>query len=182
MAPTLTRFVLFNQHHTHTNRVLNGGMSTIGERIQKARKARNMSGEELALAVGYKKQSAISNLENRGGGTGGTKLPEIARILRVPLLWLAEGPDEGDVPFLEPMASCGTVTQTTQATQASESQAAQYWQDASIAEAANLFKQLRTEQRLQAIKYMRALLSAPGTGTNQIELGERDSIPQSRAA
>lgn len=75
-------------------------MKTVGERIRQAREHRKMSGHDLALAVGYKHQSAIGNLENRATGTGGHKITEIARVLRVPLEWLLAGPDSSEVPFV----------------------------------------------------------------------------------
>lgn len=179
MAPTLTRYVITDQHHDDTNRVFNHHMSTIGERIQKARLARQMSGEELALAVGYSQQSAIGNLENRGGGNGGKKLPEIARALRVPLGWLIEGPDDGEVPFLEPIA---TLPSARPFTQAQEPAGTAYTADASLTEAVTLFTRLRTEQRLKVISYMQDLLNRAGPGTHQIGVGESDSVPHDKAA
>jgi len=73
-------------------------MKTVGERIRQAREAKRMSGEELALAVGYKHQSAIGNLENRATGQGGHKIREIATTLEVPLEWLMSGPDNQHIP------------------------------------------------------------------------------------
>jgi len=75
-------------------------MKTIGERIKQARNAKHWSAETLALAAGYKNQSAIGNLENRVGGSGGNKIGEIARILSVSVDWLMNGPDTDQVPFL----------------------------------------------------------------------------------
>lgn len=75
-------------------------MKTIGERIRQAREALKLSGEGLAKRVGYKNQSAIGNLENRAGGTGGNKLAVIADALHVPVEWLLCGPDADNVPFL----------------------------------------------------------------------------------
>lgn len=170
-----------NQHHADTFRVSNAAMSTIGERIKRARLAQNMSGEELAVGVGYKNQSAIGNLENRGGGTGGKKLPDIARKLRVPLQWLIEGPDDGEIPFLEPIATGAQPEYSTQAND-SKNPATSYVIDASVLEAVELFKALKTEQRLKAINYMRELLSAPGSGTHQGRVGESDSVPHDKAA
>lgn len=56
-----------------------------------------MSGEELALKVGYKTQSGISNLENRAVSNGGGKLPKIAEVLDVAIAWLLQGPDTEDM-------------------------------------------------------------------------------------
>lgn len=75
-------------------------MKTIGERIRQARESLKLSGEALAKRAGYKNQSAIGNLENRVGGTGGNKLTIIADALHVPVEWLLRGPDADNVPFL----------------------------------------------------------------------------------
>jgi len=88
-------------------------MKTIGERIRQAREAHKMSGEALAKKVGYKNQSAIGNLENRVGGTGGSKLGSIADALNVPLEWLMRGPDNDNIPFLPGNAYHGTEVNTT---------------------------------------------------------------------
>lgn len=77
-------------------------MKTIGERIRQAREAMKLSGDGLAKKVGYKNQSAIGNLENRAGGTGGNKIGAIAEALNVSLEWLMYGPDGDNVPFLPP--------------------------------------------------------------------------------
>jgi len=138
-----------------------------------------MSGAQLAIAVGYKNQSSIGNLENTGKGVGGKKLPEIARALRVPLAWLAEGPDGEEIPFTEPLIP-GTVA--THSTLASDLAAGGYSVDASLMEAVELFKQLRTEQRLKTINYMREILTGTDTGTNQTNVGESDSVPHVKAA
>lgn len=73
-------------------------MKTVGERIRQARLARGMSGEALALKVGYKTQSGISNLEARSNGSGGHKVGAIAQALNVPLDWLLNGPDSDTIP------------------------------------------------------------------------------------
>lgn len=74
-------------------------MKSVGERIRQARDAKGMSAEMLAARVGYKTQSGIANLENRATGTGGTKLPAIAKELNVDVEWLLSGPDSDTVPF-----------------------------------------------------------------------------------
>lgn len=88
-------------------------MKTIGERIRAAREAHKMSGEALAKKVGYKNQSAIGNLENRVGGTGGSKLGSIADALNVPLEWLMRGPDTENIPFLPGKTFHGDTINTT---------------------------------------------------------------------
>ncbi len=77
-------------------------MKTIGERIRQAREWHSWSGDQLAKKVGYKRQSAIGNLENRAGGNGGNKLTAIAAALNVPVSWLLSGPDTDNIPFLPP--------------------------------------------------------------------------------
>ena len=75
-------------------------MKTVGERIRQARNFYEWSGEYLAKKVGYRNQSAIGNLENRAGGSGGHKIGDIAEALNVPVDWLLRGPDTENIPFL----------------------------------------------------------------------------------
>lgn len=75
-------------------------MKSVGERIRQARTAKGMSGEELALRVGYAHQSGIANLEGRPTGRGGNRLAKIADALGVPIAWLLDGPDSDTVPFV----------------------------------------------------------------------------------
>lgn len=77
-------------------------MKTVGQRIKQARIAAGITGEALALAVGYKNQSAISAIEARTTGQGGHHIDRIAQALRVPLEWLLEEPNGPDVPFISP--------------------------------------------------------------------------------
>ncbi len=74
-------------------------MKTIGERIRQARTALGWSAHTLALKVGYKTQSGISNLENKATGSGGNKIGAIASHLGVSLDWLLNGPDGDAIPF-----------------------------------------------------------------------------------
>lgn len=108
---------MFSMPHSNTNRVYlstprvdticveSHVMKTIGERIRQAREALKMSGEALALKVGYKNQSAIGNLENRVSGNGGNRIVAIAAALNVPIEWLLKGPDDGTIPFLSSPAA-----------------------------------------------------------------------------
>jgi transcriptional regulator with XRE-family HTH domain len=73
-------------------------VKTVGERIRQAREARALTQAELATRVGFKNQSAIGNLEARATGRGGFRLAEIAAVLSVPVQWLLDGPDTGEVP------------------------------------------------------------------------------------
>ena len=82
--------------HFMSNRI----MRTIGERIRQARQELGWSAQDLALRVGYKTQSGISNLENRASGSGGNKIGQIAKELGVPLDWLINGPDAEQIPFV----------------------------------------------------------------------------------
>ena len=79
-----------------------------------------MSGEALALAVGYKSQSAIGNLENRKDASGGRKIARIAEALNVPIDWLLNGPDSAVVPFLgdEPIKKSAPASTSGHATAA----------------------------------------------------------------
>lgn len=129
-------------------------MKTVGERIRQARDARGLSGEELAHAVRYKNQSAISNLENRSTGTGGTKIAQIATALRVPVRWLLEGPDSLEVPYQEPMTSNVDAASLNIAGRGVNEIATNYTPDGSLAEALHLFRVLPTAARVKAISYM----------------------------
>lgn len=80
-------------------------MKTVGERIRQAREYRGLSGEELAKKVGYKTQSGISNLENRGSGHGGEKLTKIAEALNYSVEWFLNGPDTDDMHAVKPFNS-----------------------------------------------------------------------------
>lgn len=159
-------------------------MKTVGERIRQARDARGLSGEELAHAVGYKNQSAISNLENRSTGTGGTKIARIATALRVPVQWLLEGPDGPEVPFSEPMVSHDEAISFSIADNREhlvQEKLPGYGADASLAEAMLLFKRLDTAQRLKAISYMQ-FIASEGQRSSESGDGDRDQIPHQKAA
>lgn len=157
-------------------------MKTVGERIRQAREARGLSGEELALAVGYAHQSAIGNLENRATGTGGTKIAKIAAQLRVPVQWLLEGPDSDQVPLAEPLTTYDSDTRfsvfdlTVQ-----EEPPAPYLDDGSLAEAMKIFKRLTTAQRLKAISYMQ-FIAAEEQRSSEPADGEGHPVSQAKAA
>lgn len=158
-------------------------MKTVGERIRQARDARGLSGEELAHAVGYRNQSAISNLENRATGTGGTKIAKIATALRVPVQWLLEGPDGQVVPFSEPMVSNDDAIRFSiaDAEATVQEERAIYSADASLDEAMQLFKRLDTAQRLKAISYMQ-FIATEGQRASEAGDGDRDPVPHQKAA
>lgn len=158
-------------------------MKTVGERIRQARDARRLSGEELAHAVGYKNQSAISNLENRATGTGGTKIAKIATALRVPVQWLLEGPDGPEVPFSDPMVSNEDAISFSVIDPEPKAQEdlIHYSADGSLAEAMRLFKRLDTAQRLKAISYMQ-FIATEGRRASEAGDGDRDPVPQQKAA
>lgn len=156
-------------------------MKTVGERIRQAREARGLSGEELAIAVGYSHQSAIGNLENRATGTGGTKITKIAKALRTPVQWLLEGPDSLEVPYSEPMVSnADAANLRITGTQAHQEQR-EYALDGSLAEALQLFRALATAQRIKAISYMQYLASE-GAQASEEANGNRDTVPHPKAA
>jgi transcriptional regulator with XRE-family HTH domain len=177
---TLTRFVLVIQHPKHTQAVLNPRMKSVGERIRQARDACNMSADALAQAVGYSHQSAIANIENRKGGLGGKKLPEIAKALRVPLMWLIEGPDSAEVPFL--YTPPPPIPFPAAATPSAQESIPEYL-DGSIQEAVTLFRMLNTEQRLEVINHMRRLAGKAGASWGE-KPGEEhgDTISKNKAA
>jgi len=79
-------------------------MKTVGDRIRQAREFRGLSGEELAIKVGYKTQSGISNLENRATGRGGFALPKIAEVTNFSVEWFLQGPDTEAMTTVEPLA------------------------------------------------------------------------------
>jgi transcriptional regulator with XRE-family HTH domain len=174
----ITRGVLLDQHHENTQAVFNPGMKTIGERIRQARDARGLSQEELAHAVGYAKQSAIGNLENRATGNGGNKITQIARALRVPVQWLLSGPDGPDVPYSTPLLAGDLPTSIAKtAHQAPPA----YEADASLTEAMTLFRQLNTAHRMEAIEFMQELTREAPLASQEAH-GDRDSVPHKKAA
>jgi transcriptional regulator with XRE-family HTH domain len=73
---------------------------TVGERIRQARQAKQWSGETLAKLAGYSNQSSIGNLENRATGQGGNRIGAIAAALGVSVVWLLNGPDADEAPFI----------------------------------------------------------------------------------
>lgn len=92
-------------------------MKTPGERIRQAREHKGITAHKLALAVGYKTQSGISNIENRSVTTGGRKIAAIAHELRLPLEWVMNGPDGPTIPWLEPPSKPAPATATPISTQ-----------------------------------------------------------------
>lgn len=173
----ITRRVLTCQHHENTRSVFNGDMKTIGERMRQARDARGMSQEELANKVGYKRQSAIGNLENRATGSGGDKIEKIASVLRVPLQWLMAGPDTGEVPYVESQYQGGASVRIASHVQDAPATATQ---DASLEEAMQLFRRLNTSQRVKAIDYMQSLAQEGATRPETDR--DRSTVPYAKAA
>lgn len=130
------------------------------------------------MRVGYKNQSAIGNLENRAGGTGGTKIGLIADVLCVPVDWLLRGPDSLDVPYF-PVHQDRTATPDN--TIATDREAPKYHADPLVQEAATLLLKMSPAGREQALAYLRFMATQhaaqpPSSG------GERDSIPHQKAA
>lgn len=135
-------------------------MKTIGERIKQARDALDLSAMDLALRVGYKTQSGISNLENRVGGSGGNKIREIAKALNVPLEWLMSGPDSDVVPFhsIWPKGNGvrnNVVTEANQNDKLVSLPLAQSDQDPWIAAAIQILRELDPGQRQAMVAKMR---------------------------
>jgi len=153
-------------------------MKSVGERIRQARNARKMSGEYLAQRVGYKNQSAIGNLENRAGGTGGSRIGQIADVLCVPVDWLLRGPDGDDVPYIQ--AGQGEQKESQKTSEAGVALPA-YLADSIQKEAIDLLSKMSPIGREQSISYLRFMAvqhaaHSPSAG------GECDSIPHQKAA
>lgn len=154
-------------------------MKSVGERVRQARQEKGWSGEQLAIAAGYKTQSGIANLENRGGGQGGRSLGKIAKALNVSPTWLRDGPDSDTVPFLSP--HWPERHESNGPMQAREAGADADAAALRLVEVTRLFESLSPAGQHEAIKYLRFMASqhAPpilGAG------GERDSIPHQRQA
>ncbi len=122
-------------------------MKTVGERIRQAREARKLSGSALADMVGYKNQSAIGNLENRPGASGGNKIGAIAAALGVTADWLLNGPDSEAVPWIEDSAKHPAGSNAVHQTQP------QY-----ESEILSLYRHLNATGRQEAIDYLRYLV------------------------
>lgn len=141
-----------------------------------------MSGETLAHRVGYKNQSAISNLENRAGGTGGNRIGQIADALNVPVDWLLRGPDSDEVPFVSSkMDAAWPAADAAGGHTAQELSRPDYAVDPILREAHALLSKMSPAGREQSIAYLRFMATQhaaqpPSAG------GERDSIPQQKAA
>jgi transcriptional regulator with XRE-family HTH domain len=126
---------------------------TVGERLQQARVARGLSQHALALRVGFKHQSAISNLESRATGHGGRRLPQIADVLSVPLEWVLQGPDcENDaIPWKLPPEQPDTGVQIVAA------EPAGHWETPLVREAMDLLKKMSSAGQQEALRYLRYL-------------------------
>lgn len=151
-------------------------MKSVGERIRQARDAVGMSGETLAKKVGYKNQSAIGNLENRAGGTGGNKVREIAAALNVSVDWLLNGPDSDTVPFLTGGAAAGEARTVTEPAPPSYAEA-----DPVLRDAMRLLGKMSKAGWKEAIPYLTFLVEKYPAST-QTDPGERDPVPHSKAA
>lgn len=156
-------------------------MKTIGERIRQAREARKMSGEALAQAAGYKQQSAIGNLENRAGGSGGSRIGLIADALNVPVEWLLRGPDTGAVPFFTRGVIQSNLGPGSSLMKARETARPDTSSDPILTEAHALISRMSPAGREQAISYLR-YLATQHVAQDSPEGGERDSIPRQEAA
>ena len=65
-------------------------MSTLATRLQRARQAAGLTQTQLAQAVGMRTQSTIGMLES-GTNRGTAKIAQIAHVLGVNPIWLADG-------------------------------------------------------------------------------------------
>lgn len=137
-----------------------------------------MSWDELARLVGYAHQSAIANLENRNTGTGGRKISEIAKALKVPLEWIINGPDTEDVPDDTPSL---TYKITESQTHRQIAQEADPHSDALMAEGLRLLSNLTIEGKRQAVLYLRFLHSG-GTASPHDANRKDNPLSESKAA
>lgn len=156
-------------------------MKTIGERIKQARLELRWSGQTLAEKLGYKTQSAISNLENRATGRGGNKLGQVAKVLNVSPDWLLDGPDGPKVPFLNTRA-----THWPEATHNARpfllmDSATDANDDRLTSEVVTIFTGLSPAGRSEAIRYLRFLASQHSPPKFGAE-SESDSVPSQRLA
>lgn len=140
-----------------------------------------MSGEALAKKVGYKNQSAIGNLENRAGGTGGNKINKIADALNVSVDWLLNGPDGDNVPFLPPKIPQGDSIQqrTTVANEPAPDTAPV--NDPMLKEAFDLLRGMSKRGLQEVLPYLRFQAKQHPAVAHQ-EDGERDPVPRPKAA
>lgn len=152
-------------------------MKTVGERIRQAREALGWSGLTLAQKVGYSHQSSIGNLENRVGGSGGSKITKIAEALNVSVDWLLQGPDSDEVPFGGKLAYGNRGTYPTPPPLQVEE-----WTgvagDPIVREAMQLLQRMSPAGREQSLSYLRFMATQHALS----EGGERDSIPHKKTA
>lgn len=154
-------------------------MKSVGERIRQAREARKMSGEALAKKVGYKHQSAIGNLENRPGGTGGNKISEIAETLEVPLEWLLRGPDGDKVPTT-PAKNLFT-DNSQREHHISEAETEGPFDQYLVRDATQLMNRLSVKGKRQAMSYIQFLHAQEPAATQSVS-GENHPLPRDKAA
>lgn len=142
-------------------------MKTVGDRIRQARVDLKLTGAELAKNAGYKRQSAIGNLENRATGTGGNKINDIADALGVSVEWLLRGPDGPTVPFLrykfeDVKPSTGNAGNKKQASLSVQEPQTPLYPDVApdgmALEMLKLFNQLDRDSKLEFIGQMRGFV------------------------
>jgi len=139
-----------------------------------------MSGEELALRVGYKNQSSIGNLENRAGGTGGTQIGKIADALCVPVDWLLRGPDSDEVPYLAPLKN-PVESQEISARISLEKEEQKTIFDSIQQEAIDLLSKMSSTGKEQSLSYLR-YMAIEHPLQKSLAGGESRSIPHQKAA
>ena len=69
----------------------------IGQRIKSARLAAKLSQRELALLLGVKTETSISNIERGIQDVTITQIETLARVLRVDRAWLAFGTSDSNL-------------------------------------------------------------------------------------
>jgi transcriptional regulator with XRE-family HTH domain len=80
---------------------------TVGQRIQIARKKRNLKQREVAKAAKVS-TAAVSGWEVKGDNPEYKRLPAIAKVLRVPIAWLVAG--TGEPPDDDPAVLLDSLT------------------------------------------------------------------------
>lgn len=80
----------------------------IGQRIKSARLAAKLSQRELALLLGVKTETSISNIERGIQDVTITQIEILARVLRVDRSWLAFGTNDSNPSHLDKYSTITT--------------------------------------------------------------------------
>ena len=83
--------------------------STMGSRIEEARRATNMSLPQLARRIGVKSKT-LENWENDRSGPRAEKITKLAGILRVPIIWVLAGETPESTVRAPSLSETGEIT------------------------------------------------------------------------